>query len=87
MTEQCAFCGHQHLKPTTTRYIHQLKDELLIMDDVPCLTCEYCGEHYFEAAVLKKIEAEHNAIITHQKPPTWVKLVSVESFLTTGDTE
>ncbi|MCQ8105465.1 type II toxin-antitoxin system MqsA family antitoxin [Methylomonas sp. SURF-2] len=80
MTEQCSFCGHKHLSHKLTRYLHQQGDELLIIDDVPCLECDFCGEQYFEAAVLKAIEAEHLAIINHQKKPTWIKPVAVESF-------
>ena len=80
MSEHCAFCGHKHLTAKTTRYIHQQADELLIVDDVPCLACDYCGEQYFDAAVLKAIEAEHTAIVRHCKTPQAVKPVAVESF-------
>jgi YgiT-type zinc finger domain-containing protein len=61
MSHHCPFCGHKHLTAKTTRYIHQQADELLIVDEVPCLECDYCGEPYFDAAVLKAIEAEHTA--------------------------
>lgn len=80
MSQHCAFCGHKHLSAKTTRYIHQQADELLIVDEVPCLECDYCGEQYFDAAVLKKIEAEHTAIVQHRKQPQAVKPVAVESF-------
>lgn len=80
MSEQCSFCGHKHLSHKLKRYLHQQGEELLIIDDVPCLECDFCGEQYFDAAVLKAIEAEHLAIINHQKKPTWIKPVAVESF-------
>ncbi len=77
MIERCAFCGHKHLKAKNTRYIHQQGEELLIMGNVPCLECEFCHEPYFEARVLKAIEAEHLAITNQQKTPEWVKQVAV----------
>lgn len=80
MSQHCTFCGHKHLSAKTTRYIHQQADELLIVDEVPCLECDYCGEQYFDAAVLKAIAAEHTAILQHRKQPQAVKPVAVESF-------
>jgi YgiT-type zinc finger domain-containing protein len=55
MTEQCAFCGNKHLTPKTTRYLHQHDEQLLIVDGVPCLECDFCGEQYFEIDVLKRM--------------------------------
>ncbi|NEX16530.1 MAG: YgiT-type zinc finger domain-containing protein, partial [Halochromatium sp.] len=56
MSSNCQFCGHAHVTPTTARYIHQQGDELLIVEEVPCLRCDYCGEEYFDISTLKKIE-------------------------------
>ncbi|MGZ8220960.1 MAG: YgiT-type zinc finger protein [Methylobacter sp.] len=78
MTEHCAFCGNKCLS-TTTRYLHQQDDELLIVDDVPCTQCDFCGEQYFDAAVLKAIEAEHLAIMRHQKTPQQVRSVAMKA--------
>jgi YgiT-type zinc finger domain-containing protein len=47
---------------TTTRYIHQQRDDILIVDDVPCLRCEHCGEEYYDITTLKKVEADHAAL-------------------------
>lgn len=80
MAGHCAFCGNKHLHAKTTRYIHQQNDELLIVDDVPCIQCDFCGEQYFDAAVLKAIEAEHLAILRHQKTPQRVRPVAMETF-------
>lgn len=82
MSQHCAFCGHKHLTATTTRYLHEQAGELLIVDDVPCLQCDYCGECYFDAPVLKAIEAEHTAIVQQHKKPQAIKPVAVESFTT-----
>jgi len=85
MSQHCAFCGHRHLVAKTTRYLHQQGDELLIVEDVPCSECGYCGEHYFDAAVLKKIEAEHAEILYQGKQPQAVKTVALESFAALTD--
>ena len=80
VSEHCAFCGNKHLHAKTTRYIHQQNDELLIVDEVPCTECDFCGEQYFDAAVLKAIEAEHLAILRDQKKPQRIRPVAVETF-------
>jgi YgiT-type zinc finger domain-containing protein len=80
MSQQCNFCGHAHLVPKQIRYIHQLGDDMLIVDDVPCLECEYCGEPYFAIDILKKIEADHAALADHSKQPARTLQVAVEDY-------
>jgi YgiT-type zinc finger domain-containing protein len=80
MSEKCSFCGHAHLVRTQTRYFHQQGDDILIVDDVPCIKCEYCGEQYFAIETLKKIEADHAALSTHRKQPQRILEVAVEQF-------
>jgi len=41
MTEQCVFCGNKHLTAKTTRYLHQNHEEMLIVEQVPCLECDF----------------------------------------------
>jgi len=50
----------------------------MIVNDVPCLECDYCGEEYFEAAVLKKIEDDFQDIEVAPKQPQQVIEVAVE---------
>lgn len=80
MTEQCSFCGHAHLTEKRTRYIHQFGEAMLIVEDVPCLECDYCGEQYFAIDALKKIEADHAALTAHRKQPSRMLQVAVEEF-------
>jgi len=80
MSDQCSFCGHAHLTEERARYIHQWGDDLLIVEHVPCLGCEYCGEQCFAIEVLKKIEAEHAALAAHRKQPSRTFQVAVEEF-------
>ncbi len=80
MTEQCVFCGNKHLTAKTTRYRHQNQDEMLIVEQVPCIECDFCGEQYFDIQVLKKIEADHDDINQHRKQPSRFMQVAVEEF-------
>ncbi len=80
MNESCAFCGNKHLSIKTTRYIHEQDNEILIVNAVPCLECDYCGEQYFDAAVLKHIESQHIAILRQEKLPQAFQQVAIEEF-------
>ncbi|WP_427500755.1 YgiT-type zinc finger protein [Methylomonas sp. MED-D] len=78
--EQCAFCGNTHLTAKTTRYLHQAQGEMLIVEHVPCIECDFCGEQYFDVQVLKQIEADHQAINEHRKQPARFVQVAVEEY-------
>lgn len=82
MTEQCVFCGHKHLGNKTTRYIYQKDQQMLVVDNVPCMECTFCGEQYFDAIVLQKIENDYSAIAHQQRQPQRVMNVAVEDFST-----
>ncbi len=80
MTENCVFCGHKHLISKTTRYIYQKDRQMLVVENVPCLVCTFCGEQYFDAGVLQKIENDYLAITHQQRQPQRVMQVAVEDF-------
>ena len=80
MAEQCAFCGNKNLTAKTTRYLHQQNEAMLIVEDVPCLECNFCGEQYFDIAVLKRIETDHREIAEHRREPKRYMRVAVEAF-------
>jgi YgiT-type zinc finger domain-containing protein len=80
MTEQCVFCGHKHLENKLTRYIYQKQEQFLVVEHVPCLECTFCGEQYFEAVVLQKIENDYLAIANQHKKPKKFMQVAVEDF-------
>jgi len=52
----------------------------MIVTDVPCLECEFCGEQYFAATVLKRIEADFHAIQNMGKKPMNTIQVPVEAY-------
>ena len=84
MSEPCAFCGHKHLAPKTTRYLHQQAEAMLRVEDVPCLECDFCGDPYFDIGVLKKIEADHREITEHRRQPERYVRVAVETSHSVG---
>lgn len=60
--DMCHFCGNKNFKDNKVQYTYKRDNNYMIVEDVPCKQCEFCGEQYFEASVLKNIEMEFNAI-------------------------
>ncbi len=56
MSKVCSFCGNKNFKAKKVQYIYKYNDRSLIVNDVPCEECESCGEQYFGANILKRIE-------------------------------
>ncbi len=54
--EICSFCGNKNFTQCSVQYVYKHNNKFLLGNKVPCQKCEYCGEQYFEAKVLKKIE-------------------------------
>ncbi|MEO5379005.1 MAG: YgiT-type zinc finger protein [Magnetococcus sp. DMHC-6] len=61
-------------------YLYRSGGRFLVVTDVPCLECEFCGEQYFEAVVLKKIERDFIAIQNTEKKPLKTIIVPIEAF-------
>ncbi len=78
--EHCHFCGNKNIKATYTQYTYKHNGKFLIIENVPCDQCEYCGEQYFNAKVLKQIENEFIAINSGQKKTAKQIIVPTESF-------
>ncbi|MFI3187796.1 MAG: type II toxin-antitoxin system MqsA family antitoxin [Methylococcaceae bacterium] len=80
MSEHCVFCGHKHLSSKSTRYIYQKDQQMLVVDNVPCLECTFCGEQYFDTTVLQKIENDYFAITLQQRQPQRIMQVAVDDY-------
>ena len=80
MNTQCNFCGNKNFIIVRTQYIYKHDGKLLIVDDVPCEQCEFCGEQYFAADVLSKIEKDFMEVYSSRKKARSEILVPVESF-------
>jgi YgiT-type zinc finger domain-containing protein len=80
MSKVCSFCGNKNFKIKKVQYIYKHDDKFLIVNDVPCEECEYCGEQYFKADVLKKIEKDFMEIYSVGKKSKNLIQVPVEEF-------
>jgi YgiT-type zinc finger domain-containing protein len=81
MIKKCNFCGNINFKITNTQYIYRHNDRFLVVNNVPCEECEFCGEQYFEANVLKKIEKDYNDIYISGKTSARQITVPVEEYI------
>lgn len=51
---------------------------MLVVEHVPCLECTFCGEQYFDALVLEKIENDFQAINNRQRQAQRIMRVAVK---------
>ncbi len=77
----CSFCGNKNFRERRVQYIYKHNDQFLVVNNVPCEECEYCGEQYFKAEVLKKIEEDFNAIYQSGKKAKKEVKVPVEEYI------
>ncbi|MBU4450133.1 MAG: YgiT-type zinc finger protein [Actinomycetia bacterium] len=80
MTKICNFCGNKNFREGHIQYIYKHNNQFLVVDNVPCEECEYCGEQYFKAKVLKKIEENFKAIYHSGKKAKREVTIPVEEF-------
>ena len=81
MKKVCNFCGNKNFREKIVQYIYRHDGQYLLVDNVPCEECEYCGEQYFKTAVLKKIEKDFEAIYSSGKMAKGEVKVPVEDFV------
>ncbi len=78
--KKCNFCGNKHVRETQTQYIYRQNDKFLVVNNVPCEQCEFCGEQYFKAQVLKNIEHDFKRIYDAGKKTKKEVRVPVEEY-------
>ena len=49
-------CKNGEMKEATTTYFSQINNCYVIIENVPCLKCEQCGEEFITLAVSEKID-------------------------------
>ena len=81
MTKACNFCGNTNFREKKVQYIYRHDARFLVVNNVPCEECEYCGEQYFPAGVLKKIEGEYRQIYHSGKKARKEVTVPVQEFV------
>lgn len=53
----CMSCKHGQMKEATTTYFTRLNDNCyVIIENVPCLKCNQCGEEFLNTSVAEKID-------------------------------
>ena len=81
MKKTCNFCGNKNFREKRVQYVYKHDGQFLIVNNVPCEECEYCGEQYFKAEALKKIEKDFMDIYFSKKKTRRKINVPVEEFL------
>ncbi|MCZ6626233.1 MAG: YgiT-type zinc finger protein [Deltaproteobacteria bacterium] len=56
--DDCSFCGGRVTERLTQKPCFWGDKLVALVDQVPAGVCEQCGERYYRAAVLKRIEAK-----------------------------
>ena len=77
----CNFCGNKNFRERHVQYIYKHDNRFLVVENVPCEECEYCGEQYFKAEILKKIEEDFKAIHLSGKKAKREVTVPIEEFV------
>ncbi len=81
MKKICNFCGNKNSRDKHVQYVYRHDGQFLVVNNVPCEECEYCGEQYFKAGVLKKIEKDFMDIYGAKKKAKKLVRLPVEEFL------
>ena len=81
MKKTCNFCGNKNFREKVVQYVYKHDGQFLIVNNVPCEECEYCGEQYFKAEALKKIETDFMDIYFSKKKTRRKINVPVEEYL------
>ncbi len=81
MKKICNFCGNKNFREKQIQYVYRHDGQFLVVNNVPCEECEYCGEQYFKAGVLKKIEKDFTKIYLAKKKAKKVMKLPVEEFI------
>ena len=79
--DRCALCNGK-LEESTTEFMARASGEVVIINNVPALVCEQCGESYYTAEISRKIDAVMRE--AHQKKLCVRPVPAGEVSLNTG---
>jgi YgiT-type zinc finger domain-containing protein len=72
---RCNFCGSERHEERRIEYLYRHQGEYLLVPNTPVEICLDCGMVYYDAAVLKEIEARFFAIQSKaEKPDRYVEI-------------
>lgn len=52
----CQYCKGGNYIESTTTHVVDLKEQLIIVRNVPCMECDQCGETYFSLEIARQLE-------------------------------
>lgn len=53
---RCLSCKMEEMEEARNSYFAQLNNGYVIIENVPCYKCRQCGEVYYKASVLERID-------------------------------
>ena len=80
MEKKCNFCGNKNFVEKQVEYIYKREGQLMVVNNVPCEECEFCGERYYKVDVLKRIEDDFEKVISGGKKTKKNLNVPVEEY-------
>lgn len=75
---RCDICGKEGVRKHKVSRTYGKGKEILIIENIPVVTCPHCGESYLEAETLHEIER----IKLHKKSFAVKRTVPVVDFVT-----
>jgi YgiT-type zinc finger domain-containing protein len=73
---KCDICGHEDVNIRRVNRTYGKGEDLLVIENIPVISCPHCGESYFTASTLHEIER----IKQNQKNLAIVRPVDVAIF-------
>lgn len=52
----CMLCKCDTVKQSTTTHVVNYKGSVIVIENVPCLKCEQCGEEFLNMSIAEKID-------------------------------
>ena len=80
MNKHCVFCGNKNLTAKNVEYFYRHNAEYIIVNSVPCIVCDFCGEQYFEGTTLENIENLFFDINQNKKKVSRIIEVPIEDY-------
>ena len=80
MDKICSFCGKSDIVEKKVQYIYKKENKFMIINNVPCEECSFCGERYYRAEVLKQIEREFDDLEKGKRKARTEVSVPVEQY-------
>ena len=76
---ECTFCGGE-VAEERIEYDYRRRGHLLVISNVPAGVCRQCGEKYFTADVVKKLDQFYHDIFDRHRAPERMLEVPAVSF-------